>query len=413
MNKLYLLLTLLVVAISGNPALGLLGKETVFIGALGIFVVIWFLRPLKMAARDLMIFGLFAALVVVHMFDFGAIALAASLGFLVKLAIALLAARLIPDFTNKFISVMFSLAVLSLLFYVPVQLGIDLPELLGRIRVPLDNPGMVDIAIHNFHVPDQRTRNCGMFWEPGAFAGYLILALFFMIRNGQNEGVRSKRGVVLLAALLSTQSTTGYLALAVLSMLYIVNARWVRSLSAKAVVIPMFLAAFALIAWVSFSQLNFLGDKIGSQIDVVNSGDDRGRVNRIGNFLYDLKWIAEKPVFGWSATPETRLSDDAEVADLVVAQGNGLTGFAVKFGLLGLFSFLGFSAYCTRRITGSWLAAYFGTVILCVLLNGEQFLGFPVFLTLMFEWRPKFRELSRVHRSMVSKSAPAPDGPGY
>ena len=121
--------------------------------------------------------------------------------------------------------------------------------------------------------------------------------------------------------------------------------------------------------------------------------DEASRVNRVGNLIYDLEWIADKPALGWSATPETRLSNDSETAELVAGQGNGLTGFAVKFGLVGLFIFLAFFAYGTRRISGSLSTTLFGIVVVCVLLNGEQFLGFPLFLTLMFVPRIKSESL--------------------
>jgi len=51
-NGLYFLLALLVVTISGNPAIGFFGKEAVYIGSLVIFVGIWVLHPLKIKRQD-------------------------------------------------------------------------------------------------------------------------------------------------------------------------------------------------------------------------------------------------------------------------------------------------------------------------------------------------------------------------
>lgn len=392
-NRFYFFLIFVVIAISGNPAMDVLGKETIYIGTLIVFMILWMFKPLKLTRQDVLVFALFIVLALAHALSFGIIVVAASLGFLIKLGIALLSVRLIPDLSRKYVSVVYFLSCLSLIFYIPVQLGIDLAGILSPIKITLNNPEVIDIVIHNFHVPDERYRNCGMFWEPGAFAGYLILALFFLVCGDQRKAVLSKQGLVLIASLLSTQSTTGYLAFIVLAMFYAYNAGWVKSITIKLVVFPLMLVGFASIALVFFSQVSFLGEKINQQIESASSYEDASRINRFGNFLYDLEWIAKRPVLGWSATPETRFSVNQEVAELISVQGNGLTGFTVKFGLAGLLIFIILFAYATQRMTGSLSASLLGVVIVCVLLNGEQFLGFPVFLSLMFAPQRKSKVL--------------------
>ena len=61
-------------------------------------------------------------------------------------------------------------------------------------------------------------RNAGMFWEPGAHAVYLNIAILFIF-SGALNGMKSKSRNILLGILLSgslsTMSTTGYLTLAV------------------------------------------------------------------------------------------------------------------------------------------------------------------------------------------------------
>lgn len=395
----YHFLTFLVIAISGNPAMGVLGKETVYIGALMIFMVLWWLKPLKLKREDMLVLVLFVLVMLAHVLSFGTMVVVASLGFLIKLGIALLAVRLIPEFQRKYISVMYFLACLSLVFYIPVQLGIDLAGILSPIRIPSENMDAIHIGIHNFNVPRHSDRNSGMFWEPGAFAGFLILALFFLVRDGQS--VRNKRGLVLVVALLTTQSTTGYLAFMILTVFYAYKADWVRGKVVRMIVFPFILVALILVAWMASNQASFLGEKISAQFESAVNGDDASRINRFGNFLYDLKWIAEKPLFGWSATPQTRFPFDPDLAELSTGQGNGLTGSAIKFGLFGIFVYFGFFAYSTQRITGSLSSSLYGIVIVGVLLNGEQFLGFPMFLTLMFVPRYKSKTL---HDSMALKT---------
>lgn len=55
-------------------------------------------------------------------------------------------------------------------------------------------------------------RNSGPFWEPGAFQGFILLALLLALRfRGGNVKSTRAKVLVLFATLLTTQSTTGYL----------------------------------------------------------------------------------------------------------------------------------------------------------------------------------------------------------
>lgn len=392
-NRIYLFLTFLVIAVSGNPAMGVLGKDTVYISTLLIFMVLWWLKPLKITKQDWMIFVFFALLMLGHVFVFGSIVILASLGFLIKLGIALLVVRLIPEFSLRYVKVMYALSLISLIFWILSISGVNVQNLFAALRVPLEGDNF-HIGMHNFR--DEYgvgIRNMGMFWEPGAFAGYLVLALFFLVRDGRDNIFPLNYSLVLIAALLSTQSTTGYLAFMVLALFYVYRTKLIKGEKAKLLGLPAIFLVLAGGTYMATNEFSFLGEKINSQIQSASIRDDASRINRFGNFLYDLEWIAKRPILGWSANPETRYSVDPEVAELVAVQGNGLTGFAVRFGFIGLLVFVGFFAHTTRRITGSSAASLFGIAIVCVLLNGEQYLGFPVFLSLMFLPKNKLKVL--------------------
>lgn len=58
-------------------------------------------------------------------------------------------------------------------------------------------------------------RNSGMFWEPGAFQGFILLAILMIIFNvdKKNDNNRKVELVIFGVTLLTTQSTTGYILL--------------------------------------------------------------------------------------------------------------------------------------------------------------------------------------------------------
>lgn len=71
--------------------------------------------------------------------------------------------------------------------------------------------------------------------------------------------------------------------------------------------------------------------------------------------------------------------------DLGKGQGNGLSGFAAKFGLLGLGTFLFLCWRTFYRLSGfSVYKASMALLVVVLVLNGEAFLNYPLFLGLMF-----------------------------
>lgn len=380
-KRLSLFLTLLVIVISGNPAMKVLGDQAVYVITLFIFIAYSLYYKIKWLHLDVIVLGLFGALMVIHLFEFGAIAIIASLGFFIKLLISLLAIRLIPDFRLHYTSIMYALACMSLIFYIPTQLGIDLASLLSPLSVE-DSVRTVTL-IHNFHYSYDAYRNCGMFWEPGAFAGYLVIGLLFKVWN--EEGfVMDRKGLVMLAALLTTQSTTGYAAFFVLSLYVIYNAGWTSKKMLKVALPPLLSFVFCVMVYIGYVNIPFLGEKVRTQFDAAASGETSSKIQRYGNILYDIDFIQDRPFIGWSSNPETRFYVDPELATLIAGQGNGFTGFIVRFGLVGFLGYLLFFSWSVYRITVSYLAVGFSVVIASTLLMGEQYLGYPLFLTFMF-----------------------------
>lgn len=381
-------MTFLVIVTSGNPMVDVIGKFTAYIGTLVAFLALWLLKAKKLTRQDMFVFSIFLLIILIQVLIFGPVAVAASLGFMIRLVIAMLAVRLIHGFSEFYISAMYFLALLSFVFWAPMLFGFNWIDLLPSIQLKVGDQSYYnayDIGIHNFVLEsDLSPRNAGMFWEPGAFAGYLTLALFFLIRDAGGGKLVSGQGLVLIAALLSTFSTTGYIALMVIVAYGVYDSGWLKTPVMKLTLFPMILITLAVASYFALSDVSFLGGKINLQLKLAASNSDSSNITRFGNILYDIPWIAQRPLIGWSANPETRSAVDPAVAAIISRQGNGLTGFTVRFGLLGLLAFLVCFAFSTKRMGRSHSKALFGLIIILILLNGEQFLNFSLFLTLMF-----------------------------
>lgn len=66
------------------------------------------------------------------------------------------------------------------------------------------------------------SRNSGMFWEPGAFQAYIVLAILMLLYDVDQNQIKRRREtfVILLVTLLTTQSTTGYIVLILVLLVY-------------------------------------------------------------------------------------------------------------------------------------------------------------------------------------------------
>jgi len=292
--------------------------------------------------------------------------------------------RLVPNFLYGYIFIMYLLACMSLMFYIPVQLGVDLSGVLSSFSVFHETNYRTVIFFHNFHYDWQTMRNCGMFWEPGAFAGYIIIALLFSVWINKGKIVVSKVNVVLMITLVTTQSTTGVMAFLVLIVCHLYHSDKIKNPMMRLGLFPLAALLFLSMAYIGSGQVDFLGKKIQSQISDAETGDKWSQINRFGNIVFDMNYIADRPLTGWSANPETRFSMNSDLEELIGGMGNGLTGFVVRYGIPA--SLLCYYLFLTGiyRVTSSWAISCFSVFIVSMLLMGEIFLDFPVFLTLWF-----------------------------
>lgn len=378
---------LLIVLASGNPVFAyLVGKETLVIGLPIMLLIYGLVRGLKVKKSDWIIVFIFGLICSVHLLTFGLPILAASLAFLLKLSAAMLIVCTVSDFPKMYVRLMFALAITSLIFFIPqVLLGDVLRKYIDVIAIPY-SPSTLHIGLHNFNPEKFVYRNSGFFWEPGAYAGYLMLALIFSVGREIKVGKRlglDRTSLVLLIALLTTQSTTGYAALAIFAFAFVYLRYGFRHVGRMLFVSTVVLS----IAYSAFVNLPFLSEKIGGQFEKALYGEENSAKGRFGNAIYDWESIKERPLLGWSPKTETRVVVNTEVIDWAAGQGNGLTGLIVHFGFAGILVYVLMVYNNFFKLSSHVVYSVTSVVAVLMLLMGEQFLNFPLFMTLMFTGR--------------------------
>lgn len=103
-------------------------------------------------------------------------------------------------------------------------------------------------------------RNCGIMWEPGGFAGILIFLLTYQLIKNNFE--IDKYVIVYFIAILTTQSTSGYLSLVVVFAAYYIRKRKVNYL----MVIMMPIAV--IVIFNLYFQLDFIASKLTEYVEV-------------------------------------------------------------------------------------------------------------------------------------------------
>jgi len=181
-------------------------------------------------------------------------------------------------------------------------------------------------------------RNCGFAWEPGAFAVYLCLAIFINLFISDKDRNSVKRFWMLVLALLSTQSTTGYVIFLLIIFFYFLN---------KNLHLVILLSPIVTILLIAFLSLPFMSNKIVEVFDQVNeeevliSNSVIDQVNyapgRFLSFKIAFRDFLENPLLGLGTVTEKSWTNKIGASISIIS---GLGYLLSQFGITGFLFFL-------------------------------------------------------------------------
>lgn len=387
-------LMLLLLALSGNPVFSTPEINRVLISILSVVLGICVFGRKKRAKEYravpiLAAFGIIVTAQAVHFMFFPAFTL---LGLFCRLAVAYEFVSLISDFVGTYIRAVLILSVMAMIFFFAnlagSAVGVNIADATRHIALPVEtNTGAWTFLLHTYSDnPTDSTRNAGMFWEPGAFAGYLNIALVFLCSRRSQFTKKSfyRQFAVLSVCLLTTQSTLGYVAFA-----FVILLAWLSVPAAKfrlrvgtMTAVACILAAFVIFA----TRQNFMLPKIENSILQTTTETGSWQADRLGSLIFDLTYISARPLTGWGISDDTRLMLDPDLqGNALIGRGNGMSDFAAKFGVPALLAWL----YCVYRVllslsSGRKMLAVVGLAVILITLNDECFLNYPLFLSFFF-----------------------------
>lgn len=368
-TKLDYFITTLVVCISGNPIITNGSKWHGIIAAFIMLLICLVLRRSLINISFLKWLIGFALLFTLQRILLPTTSIPAEVNFIAKLYTIFLATLFLgAKFRYTYFNLIYIISAISLICLTLNYLGINMGVQFEKYRTIFVYNSFIHFEKANIH------RNCGMFWEPGAFQGYIMLAFLFYINDYKSLWKTHKRKCVILSlALLTTFSTTGYIVY-ILYITYIIFTNHINYYIKTLVILIMLICNIY-----AYNNIDFLGEKIEEQYE--NAQNLRtGDVSwtRMGALMIDIQHIKKHPMIGNGFVMTSRYG---VLGNKMHGSGNGFTGAINMFGIPCILIYL---ILVYRNLNFTNLQKIFFVSIIIILLNGEFFLNYPLFWGLIF-----------------------------
>ena len=275
-----------------------------------------------------------------------------SIHYVLMISIAVMTVAICgKGFARFFSSIICIYAIISLVCFLLCNIGIGVPYI--AISDTILDGGTV-MRVFNLYYTQlgnpavgltYNERNCGPFWEPGAFQGFLNLSLFFELTMKQaRDKFWITRVAILIITIVTTFSTGGYIVLFTILIYYFSQDKTIN---------PVFKILFTIAGLCVFYYLYYKLDFLGSKI-----ANDEGRLSfsfiDFPNIFYML--------FGYGYSPESFKASSIESASSILN----------LFRYLGI---VGFFIYMFQLLFNHTPKRIIYFIIVTLILTNEPFLS--------------------------------------
>ena len=218
-------------------------------------------------------------------------------------------------------------------------------------------------------------RNAGFSWEPGRYASMLLFALFFNVIRKNFDVLKNKSFWILVVALLTTQSTTGYVCLLLIIFMIIHNKDIkITVLATPFIILPLvigllsmpFMAKKISSLWFDPAKLEAIQIQVDYHMSVGNK-ELKVIPQRFDSITYHFMNFKDSPLLGYGVDITHSYTHRA-VSPLIWPTGGIITMFS-QFGIV-----IGVFCYFILYKSSVWFSTFFG-------YNGKWFL-FSIFTLL-------------------------------
>lgn len=233
---------------------------------------------------------------------------------------------------NVFVNTMVVISLISLAFMIWISM-FGIPDTPSMISTTASENQCYNYIV--FFYPKlwslELGRNRGVFWEPGLFASFLIIAL--MLEAMFSEHISKFKIIILTVTVFSTLSTAGILLLFPTMILYI--DRFLDKSNKKVILL------YAL--WIIFIFLFVFKDQVINNLVAINSdvfgkllGENNSKVTRLGAPLLNWKIFISHPFFGAGMNGATSLFQQNKLLFLADSQTSTSLYMMASLGFFGV-----------------------------------------------------------------------------
>lgn len=232
-------------------------------------------------------------------------------------------------------------------------------------------------------------RNAGFSWEPGRYAIMLCLAILFNLYNNGIKFKNNKNIIILLFALITTQSTTGYMIVLLLYIMFYINKiSHTTLLKILFVIIPIIVAIM---------QLDFMSEKIKDRADIATANEEFFQyeayhskngglethisLDRFQSIYFEWNNFIHDPLLGYSNDTSKSWFSKNFISDYSLT--GGLIKIFSQFGLImGIFIYY-ILFKSSKYISNQMKYKRNFTLLICLTLSSISYpiFGIPIFTT--------------------------------
>lgn len=358
-------------------------KQTMII--VGITTLIFFVKYKRIKEENFILIFLFSILVLVNSyinlrngFDINEhILLITKLLFICVIA----SCMSFEDYTRKYVIIMTLEALVSIICYLYVDvLEIGSLPLQHYVRIAANGYYMTPYYTVGWEISPLLHRNSGIFSEPGAHQIFLNFALLFLL-NSQNQLGLSKKEykisiILLVIAIFTTQSTTGYMCLALILVtnLFKKSNKKIKT-SNRELILSRFIAlAMLIILIVVENNTHIIEYKLSG------GGSYLTRVNET-SIGYQLSLL--NPIIGQGIFQAKVILNEYGI----LYMSNGLASFLIGSGLVLGITYLVYVFFRMKMLMNQGIIyslLTFGFYLMCV--NASSGVLNPIYLVFLFKW---------------------------
>lgn len=202
-------------------------------------------------------------------------------------------------------------------------------------------------------------RNSGFSWEPGRYATMLVIALFFNMARTKFSFSKNRGFWILFCALATTLSTTGFVSVALIAILFLLNKNLDQKIFYLALLIPLAIIVASLpfmggkLTELSNSETTM--SKVETDLDNMERGESIGTVytpQRFDALSFEFLNIINDPILGYGHDYNNSFVNKNVSSVLILS--NGILKVFARFGII-----IGILYYISLYKSSKWLANYY------------------------------------------------------